>query len=347
MKRSQVRPGFTLIELLVVIAIIAVLIALLLPAVQAAREAARRSQCVNNLKQLGLAIQNYCDVNSALPPTGSSVPAGYTMGNIGMKSRILAFMEQTTLFNSINWTYSPQTAQNATVLTTQINTMLCPSDGNVPAYNGTATMMAAGGVQRQVAYTNYPNNVGTIFSNNGGMIDGPTYKMYTPSQGPTLTLAGVTDGLSNTAFWSEWTRGTSNYQTQASYQIYVASMRFPTTNVYSPLINYINSCINSKTIFQGGASEQFARGSEWMNEWCGRGGCYTHVMAPNTKSCLFSGDGQESSRGLIGASSYHPGGVNVGFLDGSVHFIKNSVNPVTWWAIATRAGGEVISADSY
>src|SRR5690242_7027593 len=101
------RRGFTLIELLVVIAIIAVLIALLLPAVQAAREAARRSQCVNNLKQLALAVQNYADVNGSLPPTGDNTKAALypTSNNFGMKARILPFLEQTALFNSLNMSF--------------------------------------------------------------------------------------------------------------------------------------------------------------------------------------------------------------------------------------------------
>lgn len=126
------RRGFTLIELLVVIAIIAVLIALLLPAVQAAREAARRSQCVNNLKQLGLAIQNYVDSNEALPPTGTNqsiLPNPY-MNDLAMKPRLLPYMEQQTVFNSINMTFWYNNAQNITATVATISSFICPSDAN-------------------------------------------------------------------------------------------------------------------------------------------------------------------------------------------------------------------------
>src|SRR3954462_12100709 len=128
------RRGFTLIELLVVIAIIAVLIALLLPAVQAAREAARRSQCVNNLKQMGLALMNYESSNGALPPafehyTGDS-SAGKTP-TFGMKPRMLAFMEQQAMYNAINWSFSWNSSAgypNSTVYAASIASFLCPSD---------------------------------------------------------------------------------------------------------------------------------------------------------------------------------------------------------------------------
>jgi prepilin-type N-terminal cleavage/methylation domain-containing protein/prepilin-type processing-associated H-X9-DG protein len=347
MRSAQARRGFTLIELLVVIAIIAVLIALLLPAVQAAREAARRSQCVNNLKQFGLAVQNYVDSIGAIPPTATTSPSGtpkQPMNNFGMKARLLPYVEQVALFNSLNMTFSAEASpggQNDTVVTAQVNVFLCPSDGNIPVGNYAFKNKTG---SRQVGYGSYPNNIGTIFHNNGGMLDGPAYHIGTPAQGGTVTLASITDGLSNTVMFSEWVRGKnqSASPSQGVHQVNVSSITFPTTNTYVNPLTYLNSCQNSTTPYP----KYDHKGMKWLNHNCGEGGGYTHIMTPNLKSCLFSGDNPHPARTLTGASSNHPGGVNVSFLDGSVRFVKNSISRNTWWAVSTKAGGEIIDANS-
>jgi prepilin-type N-terminal cleavage/methylation domain-containing protein/prepilin-type processing-associated H-X9-DG protein len=342
------RRGFTLIELLVVVSIIAVLIALLLPAVNGARESARRTQCVNNLKQLGLAVQNYASAVGALPPTATTNPSTTTnqpTNNFGMKARILPFLEQDLMFNALNQGAIAEAGagslgafSNDTVVTSQIAAFLCPSDINVPV--GTR---AVNSIARQVGYGSYPNNIGTIFRNNGGRLDGPAYHMGTPSQGGTLTLAKISDGLSNTALFSEWIRGRNlpNSNTGLS-RVYDASIAFPSTNGSVPLINYLKGCESSTTPYPA----YDAKGPKWLNHNCAEGGGYSHIMTPNLQACFYQGDGSQAGRTLVGASSRHGGGVNVCFLDGSVKFIKNSIAQATWWAIATRAGGEVIDAGS-
>jgi prepilin-type N-terminal cleavage/methylation domain-containing protein/prepilin-type processing-associated H-X9-DG protein len=337
----RVHRAFTLIELLVVIAIIAVLIALLLPAVQAAREAARRSQCVNNLKQFGLAIQNYADINGALPPAsstlGTTVAGG--MNNFSMKPRILPFMEQNALYNSINMSFVQESAQNATNLTTQINTFNCPSDGNNPS----ATYAVSGAGTLPIAYTSYPDNLGTIHTNNGGQYDGPAYDLGVPTYGPTVTLASIIDGTSNTAMWSEIIRGKGGTTTPGPNQVFSMSMTLPTSNTYVPLTTYYNNCKTSTKL----AGFDF-KGRIWGTDYAAQGGGYSHIMTPNLKACIFSGQTQplQYTAMCVGASSFHPGGVNLCFLDGSVRFMKDSINQQTWWGIATRAGGEVIDASS-
>jgi prepilin-type N-terminal cleavage/methylation domain-containing protein/prepilin-type processing-associated H-X9-DG protein len=350
------RRAFTLIELLVVIAIIAVLIALLLPAVQAAREAARRSQCVNNLKQLGLAIANYADVKGALPPTAGAAPGGDGTGNnFSSKVHLLPHMEQSAVYNSLNqsfyWNDSTVGGYvNATVGSTAINTFLCPSDGNNPG-----STIPVNGTSKPTAMTNYANNIGTCRTFNGNIFDGPAYVLGNNSVGPVITLASIQDGTSNTAIFSEWVKGTGTNRAGLG-QIYVASTSFSTTGPSPKLIATLglsmqtvsNTCQTSTT-YMTAPTNGYSKGYSYMEHTNGLGGGYSHLSTPNKKSCWFSSDtaSYPSDRTLVGASSNHSGGVNVGFLDGSVKFIKDSISYQTWGSIATHQGGEVIDASSY
>jgi prepilin-type N-terminal cleavage/methylation domain-containing protein/prepilin-type processing-associated H-X9-DG protein len=342
------RRGFTLIELLVVIAIIAVLIALLLPAVQAAREAARRSQCVNNLKQLGLAVMNYESANGSLPPTESTgYPAGTKMNDFSMKLRILPLMEQQALYNAFNQYYSYSTIINGTATSTVVTAYLCPSDP-IRVHRGMAHYSG-----HDYGDSNYANNLGNCVTCNGNILEGPAYVLG-DYFGPAVTLAMITDGTTNTALWSEYLKN-SGQSVGIRGALYVSSDPFSWTapispvitgNLYTTLGKLSADCQKSTTL-----SKFQTPGYTWAFHEAGSGGGYTHIQTPNKKSCVFSNRNVDPPTtgiaSLISASSYHSGGVNVGFMDGSVRFIKDSINQVTWWSLATKSGGEIVSSDSY
>jgi len=352
------RRGFTLIELLVVIAIIAVLIALLLPAVQAAREAARRAQCINNMKQLCLAAMSYEGSNGVLPPTGTAASSDALRENdFSMKVRVLFYMEQVAVYNALNQSfYALSTtipAINSTASTTTVNSFLCPSDGNNPGYtyNGYTPGMC-----------NYTNNMGICLSLSGAWtFDGPAYRIgdTTKNEGNAVTLAMISDGTSNTALWSEWLRGkntkTGKQAVWTATKGYVNSTIAPwppnLATMQQTLMNVATTCqpnLNTTATWD-------QKGAACGPDWCGVGGGYSHLLAPNKPACFFS-NATGASFGpfpgndditMIGAQSNHSGGVNAGFVDGSVKFIKDSISLQTWGAIATMAGGEVIDASSY
>jgi prepilin-type N-terminal cleavage/methylation domain-containing protein/prepilin-type processing-associated H-X9-DG protein len=384
----RIRRGFTLIELLVVIAIIAVLIALLLPAVQAAREAARRSQCTNNLKQIGLAVANYVSSSTTTPPSHVDTPR-YPSGanvpvpnqNMSQHARLLPYLEQQTLFNALNWNFGarwngnekgpnpgnpPDNASGGyysvfqmTVLTAQINTFLCPSDGN-PGGSGTFII---GGQSKLAQSCNYPSNVGTnrriaglpigsaAGSSGNWQETGPDYTASTWDTAigsRVITMSSFVDGTSNTAIFSEWVKGPAISPAPNSLGMVYYFPGGLNSASFTTDFQFNQACqINLATQYNSGNSWS------WKGEWwayCPK--IYSHTITPNRYACAYPDQDQEwgDSRATItgvNASSNHPGGVNVLFMDGTVRFIKSTVNYQAWLAISTTAGGETVSADSF
>jgi len=357
------RRGFTLIELLVVIAIIAVLIALLLPAVQAAREAARRSQCVNNLKQLGLAVHNYeasnqCMVLQSVFPSGN-YPSGLTKNfqtggaSFSWTVALLPHMEQSTLFNALNfsnyvWDTSVAAANfraNTTVGYTQVGVLLCPSDGTsmrpIEPYGTKSYHCNLGGP-------------GIIAAWSGTIVAPRSWSNNTVAP---FGFAAVTDGLSNTALFSERLIGLPSSMAKSIFVSSVNAKRgiFPgpdggtySTGDPAKAMAFVQGCKALPGTTKAGNTQHI--GHIWTYGYPQfQSNYYNHFGAPNALSCINADEGgtQNGRWSIATATSNHSGGVNLALADGSVKFIKDSINLPTWWALGTRNGGEILSADAY
>ena len=351
MMRSR-RRGFTLIELLVVIAIIAVLIALLLPAVQAAREAARRAQCVNNLKQIGIALHNYHD-------SQGSLPWGHCEDNDWLDYSahlpLLLYLEQTAIYNAFNVADTfptggtdcgaePGYPANTTATFAKINVFLCPSDPDrLTAPTGHNNYVDNGGSAPDALYNVSAFNGPFMGADANNSLNTRVYG-----------FRDITDGLSNTAAFSEKVKGLG--QSNALDSTRPSSTVFGTANatdMTTPMPYYILcKAVSSLTTTplsgygydQSDNSYYWGTGAMWHMGYDSQTR-YNHVMPPNTQSCATGEDGP--APGAHTASSRHPGVVNVLFCDGSVKVIKGTISPQTWWALGTKSGNEVISADAY
>jgi prepilin-type N-terminal cleavage/methylation domain-containing protein len=361
------RQGFTLIELLVVIAIIAVLIALLLPAVQSAREAARRAQCLNNLKQISLGMHNYHQAQGSFPmgngrayTIGSSGPYITEWGTWGCLAFMLPFLEQQPLYNAANfswnawWSYTggsnggpswDGTRVNTTVFRTNLNVFMCPSDGLWAKF---------------LSNNNYAGSFGTTTiaettPSTGVFAHGTTYGIADVTDGTSYTIAFAeqlvcdpTKGLAPVPWRNSLSVGATMVGTSGGNLGYLDANTNPTL-----VVQDLNTCTQSfVTGNQALASQD--KGFTWTSGQLGIG-MFNTIVPPNSdkwkwSSCRFgcppgacgADDGQYNN-----STSNHPGGVNAAMSDGSARFIKSSVQMATYWALGTKAGGEAISADQY
>jgi len=329
--------AFTLVELLVVIAIIGILIALLLPAVQAAREAARRMQCTNNLKQLGLAFHTYHDANNSFPASKCGPSDWVSWGMTSFYIPLLPYFEQTAMFSEITAKSPPQSAEGRTTdasLTwpsclwnscvayrTIINTIICPSDG-------------AGGLSpRTMAGTSYVGSYGDAtwgfvsesLRNNRGFFGGGfggKWKnddgSWTDGRAVFRGMGALVDGTSNTIMMSESVRGS-----QAGGKMIKGNIAI-VDNAVPSVCNNVERVAGSSSSFKVDAVAD-TRGIAWADGRPHSVGFQT-ILPPNSPSCAEGLANPGWSHGYYSATSNHTGGVNVAMGDGSVQFVSSTIS---------------------
>ena len=319
-RRMMRRRAFTLIELLVVIAIIAILIALLLPAVQQAREAARRTQCKNNLKQIGLAFHNYHDTFGQFPISIGWNPAGERQGAFSDKVFILPYIDRANEYNGTNFDTFPYDSggwfgsSNITVQSARLPVFNCPSQ-----------VYDTRGGRANFTYA-INNGTNPVPGQHNGMA---SYVGGGGNSDPPVPIAKVIDGTSNTVMYSEFVIDGSGTPVNQQVHTWVSG---------STPAQARQSCLNTT----GLSGRQGQRGSSWAWSFMGVGSVYTHVMLPNDQPCHLWRGSDWLGDNMMSASSQHEGGVHVLLADGSVRFITENIDYNTWLALGTRNGNEVL-----
>ena len=327
----RLRRAFTLIELLVVIAIIAILIALLLPAVQQAREAARRSQCKNNLKQLGLALHNYHDTFSIFPQGHFWIVGASSYQGHSATVSLLPFIEETAIFNQWDNTLPFNSGINNTTRQEKINALWCPSDFE----------FTGGGPGNNYAYC-----VGSTTDIDTGSATTDTYGIFPPRR--SVRMRDVVDGTSNTVMTSELLQGDGS-TTQTSDSDIVRVDPAPTfvdrNDVTQDELNAAGASCDTPTAGPGGDGALSNCGRDWASPLAFQTRFNT-TAPPNWshRSCAFGGFFAECADrdGIVPARSRHEGGVHVGLADGSVRFVSENIDLHTWHNLGRRNDREVI-----
>jgi prepilin-type N-terminal cleavage/methylation domain-containing protein/prepilin-type processing-associated H-X9-DG protein len=361
------RKGFTLIELLVVIAIIAVLISLLLPAVQSAREAARRAQCVNNMKQIGLAIHNYESAFGSFPVCVADESKAGIWGGAGSnnllawRALIMPQMEATAAYNAMNMNrpMGQGTTDQWTAYMISNSAWICPSDDNLngvsPGFRSSTgvwgnygngnppTNPFTGAAETRIPVANYQGSFGDNYC--VGPLTSPQPPWETPGAGNPLP------GQPRIGWHGFWGTAFDNAFNATGGQLR-GIFSYRNRNIPTPTIGSIVDGTSNTVMVGESIPAQVADSNFWNHNGCTFGTSMpinweTLGVPPSGTPFGTSDYRNRYSYASKGAKSKHPGGVNIGFCDGSVKFVKNTVNLPIWAALGSKAGGEVISSDAY